>query len=65
MPVPELSALTGMLFQASKDSRDALTYNNRGGVRGIVQLQVLRELEKILGPDLPIQLFFDLIVGSE
>ncbi|KAI1108792.1 FabD/lysophospholipase-like protein [Nemania sp. NC0429] len=36
-----------------------------GGVRGIVQLQVLRELEKILGPDLPIQLFFDLIVGSD
>ncbi|KAI0005731.1 FabD/lysophospholipase-like protein [Xylariaceae sp. FL0662B] len=35
-----------------------------GGIRGIVQLQVLRELEKVLGPDLPIQLFFDLIVGS-
>ncbi|KAI0871339.1 hypothetical protein GGS24DRAFT_492309 [Hypoxylon argillaceum] len=36
-----------------------------GGVRGIVQLHVLRELEKILGPDLPIQLFFDLIVGTD
>ncbi|KAJ8121312.1 hypothetical protein ONZ43_g2202 [Nemania bipapillata] len=36
-----------------------------GGVRGIVQLQVLRELEKILGSDLPIQLFFDLIVGTD
>ncbi|KAI0392820.1 hypothetical protein F5Y17DRAFT_337492 [Xylariaceae sp. FL0594] len=36
-----------------------------GGIRGIVQLLVLRELEKILGPDLPIQLFFDLIVGTD
>ncbi|KAK8017814.1 hypothetical protein PG993_014140 [Apiospora rasikravindrae] len=35
-----------------------------GGIRGIVQLQVLREVERILGPDLPIQLFFDLIVGT-
>ncbi|KAI1842756.1 hypothetical protein JX266_011077 [Neoarthrinium moseri] len=35
-----------------------------GGIRGIVQLQVLREIEKVLGPDLPIQLFFDLIVGT-
>ncbi|KAL7619934.1 hypothetical protein AAE478_010481 [Parahypoxylon ruwenzoriense] len=35
-----------------------------GGVRGIIQLQVLAELEKVLGPDLPIQLFFDLIVGT-
>ncbi|KAI0966660.1 hypothetical protein F4678DRAFT_475768 [Xylaria arbuscula] len=36
-----------------------------GGIRGIIQLHVLRELEKILGPDLPIQLFFDLIVGTD
>ncbi|KAH8677541.1 hypothetical protein BX600DRAFT_430886 [Xylariales sp. PMI_506] len=35
-----------------------------GGVRGIVQLQVLRQMERMLGPDLPIQLFFDLIVGT-
>lgn len=35
-----------------------------GGIRGIVQLTVLREMEKILGPELPLQLFFDLIVGS-
>ncbi|KAI2470767.1 FabD/lysophospholipase-like protein [Annulohypoxylon bovei var. microspora] len=35
-----------------------------GGIRGIIQLQVLMEIEKILGPDLPIQLFFDLIVGT-
>ncbi|ORY59725.1 uncharacterized protein BCR38DRAFT_445344 [Pseudomassariella vexata] len=36
-----------------------------GGIRGIVQLQVLNQMEKILGPDLPIQLFFDLIVGTD
>lgn len=35
-----------------------------GGIRGIVQLQVLKKIEEILGPDLPIQLFFDLIVGT-
>ncbi|OTB02050.1 hypothetical protein M426DRAFT_322998 [Hypoxylon sp. CI-4A] len=35
-----------------------------GGVRGVIQLQVLAELEKVLGSDLPIQLFFDLIVGT-
>ncbi|KAH9898942.1 hypothetical protein F4778DRAFT_178322 [Xylariomycetidae sp. FL2044] len=36
-----------------------------GGVRGIIQLQALQQIEMILGPDLPIQLFFDLIVGTD
>ncbi|KAH6656249.1 hypothetical protein BKA67DRAFT_514151 [Truncatella angustata] len=35
-----------------------------GGIRGVVQLTILREMEKILGPELPLQLFFDLIIGS-
>ncbi|KAI0471495.1 hypothetical protein GGR56DRAFT_654355 [Xylariaceae sp. FL0804] len=35
-----------------------------GGIRGVVQLQVLNEIERMLGPNLPIQLFFDLIVGA-
>ncbi|KAI1103045.1 FabD/lysophospholipase-like protein [Jackrogersella minutella] len=35
-----------------------------GGIRGVIELQVLIELENVLGPDLPIQLFFDLIVGT-
>ncbi|KAG8162296.1 hypothetical protein KVR01_008061 [Diaporthe batatas] len=35
-----------------------------GGVRGLVQLRVLREIERVLGPGLPIQLFFDLMVGT-
>ncbi|KAI1332169.1 hypothetical protein F5Y16DRAFT_215601 [Xylariaceae sp. FL0255] len=36
-----------------------------GGIRSITQLHTLREIEKILGPNLPIQLFFDLIVGTD
>ncbi|KAE8449132.1 hypothetical protein EG329_008516 [Mollisiaceae sp. DMI_Dod_QoI] len=35
-----------------------------GGVRGIVELEVLRAIEKALGDNLPIQAFFDLIVGT-
>lgn len=35
-----------------------------GGVRGIVALEVLRELEKYLGGKIHIQDFFDLIVGT-
>ncbi|KAI1208514.1 uncharacterized protein F4807DRAFT_452194 [Annulohypoxylon truncatum] len=35
-----------------------------GGIRGIVELQTLKAIEKILGPKLPIRLFFDLIVGT-
>ena len=35
-----------------------------GGVRGIVELEVLRAIEKALGGNLPIQAFFDLIVGT-
>ena len=36
----------------------------RGGVRGIVELEVLRAIERALGGELPIQGFFDLIVGT-
>ncbi|KAH7147389.1 hypothetical protein DER46DRAFT_670987 [Fusarium sp. MPI-SDFR-AT-0072] len=35
-----------------------------GGLRGIVSLLVLRHIEKYLSPELPIQSFFDLIVGT-
>ena len=35
----------------------------RGGIRGIVELEVLRALETALG-GLSIQAFFDLIVGT-
>nr|POE62816.1 calcium-independent phospholipase a2-gamma [Quercus suber] len=35
-----------------------------GGIRGIVQLEVLRAIEQAMGGFLPIQAFFDLIVGT-
>ncbi|KAI3316635.1 FabD/lysophospholipase-like protein [Xylariaceae sp. AK1471] len=35
-----------------------------GGIRGIVELQTLKAIERYLGPKLPIQYFFDLIVGT-
>jgi patatin-like phospholipase/acyl hydrolase len=35
-----------------------------GGVRGIVELEVLKAIEKALGGNLSIQAFFDLIVGT-
>ncbi len=36
----------------------------RGGVRGIVELEVLRAIENALGGKIPVQRFFDLIVGT-
>jgi predicted acylesterase/phospholipase RssA/energy-coupling factor transporter ATP-binding protein EcfA2 len=35
-----------------------------GGIRGIVQLTILQQLERALGVGLPLQVFFDLIVGT-
>ena len=35
----------------------------RGGIRGIVELEILRQIEKALG-GVPIQCFIDLIVGT-
>ncbi|CAK3752481.1 hypothetical protein DOTSEDRAFT_168601 [Lecanosticta acicola] len=35
-----------------------------GGIRGIVQLEVLRAIEQTLASHLPVQSFFDLIVGT-
>ncbi|KAK3718817.1 hypothetical protein LTR37_004733 [Vermiconidia calcicola] len=35
-----------------------------GGIRGIVELEVLRAIEQTLGGEIPIQDFFDLIVGT-
>ena len=36
----------------------------RGGVRGIVELEVLRAIERELPANIPITSFFDLIVGT-
>lgn len=35
-----------------------------GGIRAIVQLEVLRAIEQMISPHLPIQNFFDLVVGT-
>lgn len=35
-----------------------------GGIRGVVQLEILRSIERALGRHLPVQAFFDLMVGT-
>lgn len=35
-----------------------------GGMRGIIELEVLRAIEQAIGGKIPIQAFFDLIVGT-
>ena len=35
-----------------------------GGIRSIVQLTILHELEKLIDLDMPISNFFDLIIGT-
>ena len=35
-----------------------------GGIRGIVELEVLRATEQAIGGEIPVQAFFDLIVGT-
>lgn len=41
-----------------------LLHLDRGGIRGIVELEALRRIEQGLGGNLRIQSFFDLIVGT-
>ena len=36
----------------------------RGGIRGIVELEVLRAIQERLNNRIPIRAFFDLIVGT-
>ena len=35
-----------------------------GGIRGIIELEVLRAVEQALGGKMSIQAFFDLIIGT-
>ena len=35
-----------------------------GGMRGILELEILRAIKRALGGGIPIQAFFDLIVGT-
>ncbi|KAI1737988.1 hypothetical protein F4680DRAFT_426738 [Xylaria scruposa] len=37
---------------------------DRGGVGALMELYVLRAIQELLGPKLPLRLFFDLIVGT-
>ena len=38
--------------------------NSSGGIRGIVELTVLEKIEEALDMKVPIQAFFDLIIGT-
>lgn len=47
-----------------------MTYSSRwimslsGGIRSVIQLEILKSLELAIGLDIPIQDFFDLIIGT-
>jgi hypothetical protein len=56
-------SLDGYYCSILQKSYDMLMFNS-GGIRGIVELEVLREIERSLGDKIPIQNFFDLIVGT-
>jgi patatin-like phospholipase/acyl hydrolase len=43
---------------------NTLTISLSGGIRGIVELEVLRQMQKSLGVNISITEFFDLIVGT-
>lgn len=45
------------------DDKAAANSGHSGGIRGIVELEVLNHLEKALG-EISIRCFFDLIVGT-
>jgi hypothetical protein len=41
-----------------------LTAHFRGGIRGIVELEILRQIERAMGGKMRIQSFVDLIIGT-
>lgn len=45
------------------DKRTTANFDYSGGIRGIVELEALKQIEDALG-GLPIRCFFDLIVGT-
>jgi hypothetical protein len=49
---------------SSKSFLNPLTIYFSGGVRGIVELEVLREIQKMIRVNIPIIEFFDLVVGT-
>lgn len=55
----------GKDFAEIKPGRSLLMHSlHSGGIRGIVELEILRLIQKALGANIPIQDFFDLIVGT-
>ena len=50
--------LAGLLLYTEPDDVPS------GGIRGIVELEILRQVEKAMGGRLAIQCFFELIVGT-
>jgi len=54
---------TRVRIKAPEDGVCVLSLDD-GGIRGIVQLEILRAIEVALGGHLPVHKFFDLIVGA-
>lgn len=63
--VYEFSHWAGM-YSNTKNTIECRAPNNvrKGGIRGIVELKILRQIEKAMGGRLNIHCFFDLIVGT-
>jgi patatin-like phospholipase/acyl hydrolase len=55
--------LTGEHVDNHAGYSDKMLMRDSGGIRGIVELKVLAEIQKHLG-GLPINNFFDLVVGT-
>jgi patatin-like phospholipase/acyl hydrolase len=51
-------------FLIVEEGKLIITFNCSGGMRGIVELETLHAIEKAMDIQLPIQSFFDLIVGT-
>lgn len=53
-------------MRGSNESDKPFDSDNRasGGIRGIAELETLRQIERAMGDRMPITCFFDLIVGT-
>lgn len=53
-------------FSIGQDKNEVMTANRAysGGIRGIVELEVLSRIEQVLGGKISITKFVDLIVGT-
>jgi len=52
------------LLVHSLDAYAYAMYVNRGGIRGIVELNILAEIENAIGLGIRIQELFDLVIGT-